>query len=148
MPGEVSSTSVRIGRLPLVTRVSPVLGFTLLRRERLCSIDMCSRMAERLKAQVSSTCCPKVLITFIFCLPSTRRALPCRAGIVTRSPIRKLAMLPPLCAGKGKDGVRWSIFRDLDHQRVHFSIEQHLPAPMLARQRSPGRHLVAACCSA
>ena len=72
---------VRIGRLTLVTSVSPTAGMIRPIATRLCSIDMNSRKSSALNAQVSTTCWPVVLITLTTSPLRRRAALPWRAGI-------------------------------------------------------------------
>src|SRR5215510_530217 len=82
MPGELSSTMVRIGRRLFVYMMSPGFGMMWPICGRVCSIDMNSWRSSALKAQVSTTCVPWVLI-ILTCWPFvTRAALPRRAGIV------------------------------------------------------------------
>ena len=63
MPGDVSTTMVKIGRRRLVTKTSPVATITRAKAVRVCSIDMNSDGSAALNAQVSTTCWPWVLIT-------------------------------------------------------------------------------------
>jgi len=88
MPPEVSAASVRIGRRRLVTSVSPMPGMIRPIATRLCSIDMNSAMSSARNAQVSTTCCPVVLITRTVWPRRSRAALPRRAGI-------SISMTPP-----------------------------------------------------
>src|SRR5579883_1286076 len=82
MPPESSSVKVRIGRRRFESIWSPTAGITLRRCERVCSIDMNSVNSARLKAQVSTTCWPCVLMTLTRCPALTKAALPLRAGMV------------------------------------------------------------------
>ena len=84
MPGEVSSTMVRMGRRWLVTRASPEATITRAKAVRVCSMDMNSPGSEALNAQVSTTCWPWVLMTLTSWPASSRQALPWRAGIASR----------------------------------------------------------------
>src|SRR6202790_5329668 len=81
MPPEVSSIRVRIGRRLLVRNTSPGLGTRCRLCARVCSFDMNSPRSARLKAQVSTTCSPWVLMTVTICPTATKAALPRRAGI-------------------------------------------------------------------
>src|SRR5271167_1992263 len=81
MPPEVSSMKVRIGRLMLVTSLSPTAGMIRPIATRLCSIDMNSRKSSALNAQVSTTCWPVVLMILTTWPRLRRAALPLRAGI-------------------------------------------------------------------
>ena len=85
MPGEVSSSRVRMGRRLFVTMLSPTLARNRFVAVRVCSIDMNSVTSAWLKAQVSMTCWPWVLITLSRRPASTKAALPRRAGMVTEN---------------------------------------------------------------
>src|SRR6266436_2361880 len=67
--------------------MSPGLGTRCRLCARVCSFDMNSPMSARLKAQVSTTCSPWVLMTVTVCPAATKAALPRRAGISTKEPV-------------------------------------------------------------
>src|SRR6185312_14286821 len=81
MPPEVSSVRVRIGRRLLVRRISPGLGTRCRLCARVCSLELNSPRSARLKAHVSTTCSPWVLMTVTVWPADTNAALPRRAGI-------------------------------------------------------------------
>src|SRR5215813_4475394 len=73
-----------MGRRWFVTRLSPTCTMIRLRAVLVCSMDIHSPRSALLKAQVSTTCCPWVLM-ILMCWPRLRdTALPRRAGIVMR----------------------------------------------------------------
>ena len=80
MPGEESSSRVRIGRRRLVTRASPGRGVMRSSQARACSMERNSFRAAALKAQVSQTWVPWVLMIRIAWPRSSRTARPQRAG--------------------------------------------------------------------
>src|SRR5882724_11952271 len=84
MLGEVYSTRVRIGGGWFVTILYRTRAIIRLRAARVCSNDRHSVRSARLKAQVSITCWPWVLMIFT-CWPfASIVALPFRAGMVTK----------------------------------------------------------------
>src|SRR5215813_9046310 len=79
-PGEVSSTSRRIGLRRFVTSTSPGRGTKRYQWFRECGIDMCSRRSAGLSAQQSTTCVPCVLTICSRSPPRSGSATPARAG--------------------------------------------------------------------
>src|SRR6202021_2900044 len=73
--------NVRIGRRLLVGRAAPGFGTKCRVCALVCSFDMNSPRSARLKAQVSTTCSPWVLMTVMTCPAATKAALPLLAGI-------------------------------------------------------------------
>src|ERR1700710_39028 len=91
MPPDVSSVSVKIGRRLLVRKTSPGFGTRCRLCARVCSFDINSPKSPRLKAQVSTTCSPWVLMTVMICPADTKAALPRRAGISMDAPVMEAA---------------------------------------------------------
>jgi len=91
----------------LVTRLSPTLGMMLPKAVLVCSMDMNSARESLLNAQVSTTCCPRVLITFTRWPAATRAAFPFRAGMVTTL-VSFMGITPKYFAKIGlRSGLPW-----------------------------------------
>src|SRR5882762_4667328 len=111
MPPDVSSVNVRIGRRLLVRKTSPGLGTRCRLCARVCWFDMNSPRSARLKAQVSTTCSPWVLMTVTICPAETKAALPRLAGISMRQsmvPTSQGLDLDNPAPGKGRHAHRGS----------------------------------------
>src|SRR5260370_41461015 len=106
----------RIGRRLLVRKSAPGLGTRCRLCARVCWFDLNSARSARLKAQVSTTCSPWVLMTVTICPAETKAALPRLAGISMRQSmvptsqglkaIMSISTIPP--RGKGRHAHRGS----------------------------------------
>ena len=81
MPGDVSASSVRIGRRRFVTNCSPTRGKSRLTYTRVCSAEWYSERSSAQKANTSATWPPSGSMTRMRSPADMRRAWPSRAGM-------------------------------------------------------------------
>ena len=107
IPDVVSSTSVRRGFRSLEYKLSPTRGMVRLREARVCCMLICvvicdvdeakpgglleGAVEESVKAQVSITCVPYVLMILMVCPALRCVAMPCRAGMVVKGEVMAIS---------------------------------------------------------